>query len=322
MKTEFFVEELLVWYKKNARKGLPWRKNKITAYEVWVSEIMLQQTQVSRVIDYYQRFLLRFPDIFELAKVQWEDFFPYYQGLGYYGRGKNMLETAKVIVQKYNGDFPRKKEELLQLPGIGKYTAEAILSFAYNKDEIAFDTNVKKILGRFFLGSKFEQINEDFFREHIGGKKKILNAAIMDFSNGVCLRKPKCLECPLKNYCEYFVQGGKGESSFVEKKDIFHVRQAQIYLFLHENHKKYFGEKKGDFSPFLLPKEKNTREEIKKYFLEKYSLQISVRPPHKKLYIHKIPTLFVNAQIQTGKSQFFVFKKEDILSFVKKVTKR
>jgi len=321
MKTEFFVEEILTWYKKNGRKDLPWRKKGITAYEVWVSEIMLQQTQVARVIEYYKRFLVRFPDIFELAKTEWEEFFPYYAGLGYYTRGKNMLKTGKILVQKYNGIFPQKKEDLLQLPGIGKYTAEAILSFAYNKDEIAFDTNIKKVFGRFFFGSKFEQINEDEFREIIFGNKKKLNAGIMDFSNLVCTKKPKCEECPLRKFCEYTLQEGKGEKKGIGVSKSFPTKQAKAYVFLHENHKIYYGKTKGKYTPFVLPPEQNTREGIKQYFQKKYGLLLSVRPPHKKVYIQNKPTLFVNAQIQVGKSQFFEFKKEEVLAFIEKVTK-
>src|SRR3990167_9371691 len=162
----FFEKMLLDFYQKAGREHLPWRTlrkasprgagkaGKITAYEVWVAEVMLQQTQVSRVISYYKRFLKRFPTVQKLARVSWEKFLPCYQGLGYYTRGRNMLKTAKEIVNKYHGKFPRDKKLLEDLPGIGPYTAAAIMSFAYGDNHLAWDTNLKRVIGRFFFGTK------------------------------------------------------------------------------------------------------------------------------------------------------------------------
>src|SRR3989344_6364292 len=141
-KAGFFEEKLEDFFQKTGREHLPWRKKKITAYEVWVSEIMLQQTQVSRVIGYYTRFLKRFPNIGSLAKASWAAFLPYYDGLGYYARGRNMLKAAQVIAKEYAGTFPRDKKLLEKLPGIGPYTAAAIMSFAYGDEDLARDTNL------------------------------------------------------------------------------------------------------------------------------------------------------------------------------------
>jgi adenine-specific DNA glycosylase len=125
------AHEILNWYAKNAR-DLPWRKTE-DPYNIWVSEVMLQQTQVSRVIDYYARFLNKFPTVHHLAKAEWDDFLPVWRGLGFYSRGKNMLRTGKIVAEKYAGVFPQSKKELESLPGIGPYTASAILSFAHKK---------------------------------------------------------------------------------------------------------------------------------------------------------------------------------------------
>ena len=105
-RVEYFETQITDFFEKAGREHLPWRKKGVTAYEIWVSEVMLQQTQVSRVIGYYDRFLKRFPTVEVLAKASWEEFLPYYQGLGYYARGRNMLLTARAVVKEYGGIFP------------------------------------------------------------------------------------------------------------------------------------------------------------------------------------------------------------------------
>lgn len=306
----FFVKKLRQFYKQSGRR-LPWRKPGITAYEVWVSEIMLQQTQVSRVIDFYNRFLGRFPTIFDLARASWKQFLPHYRGLGYYRRGRNMLKTARMVVKQYGGVFPQDRTLLMQLPGIGEYSASAIMSFAYGKDYLAFDTNLKRVLGRFFYGSKDAKLNERFIKQQLRGNKHMLNSAIMDFANAVCTRTPHCDVCPLAPQCHYVKTSGKLEKITTTKRRAFPYQESRVFVWLHENHKKYFSFSKDKFSVFRLLPPINTREKIKEYFQNRYGLELSVRPPHKKIYIDKIPTLFVNAQILSGKPLFSVFSKED-----------
>lgn len=305
-----FETEILKWFTKNGRVLLPWRKKNITAYEVWVSEIMLQQTQVSRVIEYYKRFLERFPDVFELARASWEEFYPYYAGLGYYNRGRNMLSCAHILVEKYKGVFPKTKELLRDLPGIGEYTASAILSFAYNKNELAIDTNIKKVFGRYFEGSKDAKIDFETLKQNLASSKKELNAAVMDFSSSICIKIPRCGECPLQKYCEYYRSDGQKE--FMKKKEniTFPQKEAIVYLTIHKNHKEYYSLNKKEWKPFILSKHSNTREKIKEYFQKKYGLTLAVRPPHKKLYINQKPVIFVNAQILLGVHTFYIFDKK------------
>jgi A/G-specific adenine glycosylase len=309
---DFFEQEILEWFEKNNRKHLPWRRENSTAYEVWVSEVMLQQTQVVRVIEYYNRFLEKFPTIFDLAQSHWEEFYPYYAGLGYYNRGRNMLLCAQTVVEKYNGIFPKTKKELMNLPGIGEYTASAILSFGYKQNELAIDTNVKKVFGRYFLGSKDEKVNFEDVKKRLFAPKKQVNAAIMDFANSTCLKVPRCGECPLQKHCEYYETDGRQE--IVKKKDAksFPTKSAIVYLTLHKNHKEYYSTNKKNWRPFVLPEKYNTRDGVKSYFQKKYSLTLSVRPPHKKSYVHGKPVLFVNAQILLGNHTFYIFHKKDI----------
>lgn len=309
MRIRFFEKEILCWFRQHGRSHLPWRKPGITAYQVWVSEIMLQQTQVSRVIDYYTRFLERFPTVQDLSRATWEEFLPYYAGLGYYRRGQNMLLTARIIEEKYHGRFPNNKKELMALPGVGDYTARAILSFAYGDDHLAWDTNLQKVFGRYFFGNKQADFQRDKFETHIRSEKKQFNAAVMDFASTVCTTKPKCSQCPLKDLCEYALSEGLQEPMKKKKVTSFPAKDAQVYIFLHKEHKLYYSSVTGRYKPFVLPARSNTRAKIKTYFEEMYGLELAVRPPHKKVYIESIPTLFVNAQILLGDQKFEVFDK-------------
>ena len=335
-KIEFFEKHLLDFFKKAGREHLPWRrpfdraqgKGKITAYEVWVSEIMLQQTQVARVISYYENFLKRFPTIEALAQATWEEFLPYYEGLGYYARGRNMLKAAQMVVKEYDGKFPRDKKFLEDIPGIGPYTAAAIMSFAYGDDHLAWDTNLKRVIGRFFLGGKHLVTDESFWENKFQTSKKNLNAALMDFGSAICVARPKCEACSLRSRCAFYKDGGKREAFEKNKRGIKHHvsditkknskadwREAQVYVFLHENHKQYYSSVKKEYKPFVLPSGYNTRAGIKKYFKEKYSLDLSVRPPRKKSVIKRKPTLFVNAQILLGEPVFSVFPKKAVQEY-------
>ena len=316
-KVAYFEKSLADFFRKAGREHLPWRKKNITAYEVWVSEIMLQQTQVVRVIAYYTKFLERFPSVETLAQASWEEFLPYYEGLGYYTRGRNMLQTAQVVVHEYGGKFPRDTKLLQQLPGIGPYTAAAIMSFAFGDNHLAWDTNLKRVIGRYFLGGKHLIKDEGVWENIFHTKKKTLNAALMDLGSALCVARPKCGACVLQSKCTSYRERGKQEAAKrkQQEKGAAKTKQnwgnAEVYVFLHENHKKYFSAAKKSYQPFILPVGYNTRAGIKQYFQEEYGLTLSVRPPHQKLLIVKRPTLLVNAQILLGDPKFQVFSKND-----------
>ena len=296
------------FYRTHGR-DLPWRKKNITAYEVWVSEIMLQQTQVSRVVGYYEKFLKRFPNVVALSKSTWEEFLPYYQGLGYYRRGHNMLKLAKIIVEDFGGKFPETEAELTSLPGIGKYTARAILAFAYRQPVLACDTNMRRVLGRYLHGSKDAALDISDIEQKICTKKfdPQFSAAVMDFANAICLRTPKCHECSLQKTCRYARTHGKLEAVKKTARAPFPVKEATVRLWLHRDHKEYFSPNPDRFEAFELPKENNRRETIKEYFMKKYGLTIAVRPPHRKIFVDQKPVMHVNAQILLGDHQFGVF---------------
>ena len=314
MKYHFFEKEILKWYAKNGRAHLPWRKKNTTPYEVWVSEIMLQQTQVSRVIEYYKNFLQRFPNIFDLAAVTWEEFYPYYAGLGYYNRGRNMLRCAEVVVEKYKAKFPEEKSKLLELPGIGEYTASAILSFGYNKNELAIDTNVKKIFGRVLHGNRLAAVDFETVKKNLKANKKNFNAAVMDLASNICIKIPRCAECPLQKICKYYTTEGRKEINVKKQKNNFRASEARVILWLHKNHKEYYSTNKKIFKPFILSNKYNTREKIKEYFRKNYKLELAVRPPHKKFLLLGEPVMFVNAQVLVGKNLFYPFSRSEIKS--------
>lgn len=315
----FFESALLDFFKKAGREYLPWRREGVGAYEVWVSEVMLQQTQVSRVISYYEKFLERFPNVESLVSASWEEFLPYYAGLGYYARGRNMLSTAKMVVDQFGGEFPRDVRELDLLPGIGNYTARAISSFAYDENVLAWDTNLRRVVGRFFFGTKHTEFPElEKVGERFSFRAKDMNAALMDFGSALCLGKPKCGACPLAAKCRYRKENGKQEASIryrvssirngkgkdAAKTKKINWREARVEVTLHENHRKYFSSAKKSYRPFCLPTSHNTRSGIKIWFRERYGLEVSVRPPHKKVEIDGVLIIFVNAQILSGTHSF------------------
>ena len=148
MKDSDFSRRLLAWYGRHGRKDLPWQASR-DPFHIWVSEIMLQQTQVTTVIPYFERFIERFPDIASLAQAAQDEVLHHWTGLGYYARARNLHRAAGVVLEKHGGRFPREFEQVRQLPGIGASTAGAILAFAEGQRHAILDGNVKRVLARY-----------------------------------------------------------------------------------------------------------------------------------------------------------------------------
>ena len=208
------IRKLLLEHYDAHRRDLPWRENQ-DPYCVWVSEIMLQQTQVATVIPYYQRFLKTFPDIQSLADASIDRVLQHWQGLGYYARARNLHRAAQIIRDQHAGQFPRQMDQLISLPGIGRSTAGAILSLACGQGWPILDGNVKRVLARCFQvegwygqGKTMKtlwQITEQLTPAKQTGE---YNQAMMDLGAMVCLKsKPKCDACPLTPYCESYRHG-------------------------------------------------------------------------------------------------------------------
>ena len=222
--TGSFAERVLAWFDKHGRKHLPWQQD-VTPYKVWVSEIMLQQTQVTTVIPYFKRFMASFPTVHDLAKASQDDVLHHWTGLGYYARARNLHKAANTLVEKYNGEFPYSLEEVMDLPGIGRSTAGAILSLSRNMRFPILDGNVAE---------KNTPTNSE------GGRCANYTQVMMDLGAMICTRsKPKCDECPLQADCIAYAQGAqadypgkKPKKALPEKSTYMMVAQfnSQVYL--------------------------------------------------------------------------------------------
>lgn len=207
-----FSAKLIHWQKLHGRSNLPWQNTR-DPYAIWVSEIMLQQTQVTTVIPYYLRFLQRFPDIESVASSSVDEILALWSGLGYYSRGRNLYQAARLIARDQGGIFPRNFEVIQQLPGIGRSTAAAIAVFAYGEQRAILDGNVKRVFARCFgvdgypgerknellLWQKAEELLPESYE---GNQIEIYTQALMDLGATVCTRgQPKCMTCPLQQDC-------------------------------------------------------------------------------------------------------------------------
>jgi A/G-specific adenine glycosylase len=216
-------ESLVNWFLEQAR-DLPWRVNR-TPYAVWVSEVMLQQTQVAVVIPFFQRWMEAFPTVCDLANAPLEAVIKCWEGLGYYSRARNLHLGAKQIVEKHGGVIPNTKEALSEIKGLGPYTVGAILSFAFHQKEPCVDGNVKRVLARYF------QIEEDLSKSAVlkkiwnlnesilpDDKPWIVNEALIELGALICTKKPTCAKCPLRSSCKSRMNGMQEKIPFTSKK--------------------------------------------------------------------------------------------------------
>ncbi|WP_376792759.1 A/G-specific adenine glycosylase [Thermoflexus sp.] len=207
------VEALLRWYAAN-RRDLPWRRQR-DPYAIWVAEVMLQQTRVETAISYYERFLTRFPNVHELAAAPLEEVLKAWEGLGYYARARHLHRAARLLVEKYGGEFPQTFKEWRRLPGVGPYIAAAVLSIAFGQDLPAIDGNAIRVLAR--LAAMEEDPRRPAGRQRLqtlaeqllpSGRAGDFNQALMDLGATLCTPKaPRCSECPIQMFCAAFRQG-------------------------------------------------------------------------------------------------------------------
>lgn len=207
-----FSDQLLSWFDQHGRRDLPWQKN-VSPYSVWVSEIMLQQTQVSTVIDYYLRFIDQFPDVSTLAQAKLDNVLALWTGLGYYARARNLHKAAQTVHQDHNGIMPDTLDELMSLPGIGRSTAGAIMALAHHKRCSILDGNVKRVLARYDAVEGWparKEIERKLWAraDKLLPENRVANyiQAQMDLGATVCTRrKPSCQNCPLNTDCQAYL---------------------------------------------------------------------------------------------------------------------
>jgi A/G-specific adenine glycosylase len=236
-----FQKNLKAWYSVHHRK-LPWRQTQ-DPYDIWISEIMLQQTTVQAVIPYYASWMAHFPDILTLSKAPLQRVLKVWQGLGYYQRAKNLHQAAKIIMSTYNGQIPQDYDDLRGLPGFGPYTTAAVLSIAFDKPYLTIDANVRRILIRLLNLSRKATSSIDKELHHIFSpflpekQMGIFNQALMEMGSLVCRSKnPQCLLCPVLDFCEAY-ESGEQEVIPIPKKRSTKKIQAVIGII----------EKKGKF---------------------------------------------------------------------------
>ncbi len=240
-----FQQRLLEWFAQEQRP-LPWRR-KYLPYEVWISEVMLQQTQVAVVIPYFNRWMQTFPTIQPLAKASEQEVLKLWEGLGYYRRARFIHQSAKLIDEQFAGVFPERFEDILSLPGVGRYNAGAIASIAFGQDAPIVDGNVARVAARLMLWK--EPVNSPTLNKKLwslakdwipSGQARFFNQAIMELGATICLpKKPLCLTCPVRQFCLAYHQGmthllptPKTPKKSKEQQQIIGIIQSahQIYL--------------------------------------------------------------------------------------------
>jgi len=235
------TNKLIDWYRQHQR-DLPWRQTK-EPYKIWLSEIILQQTQVAQGLPYYNKFIRRFPTVYDLAKASEQEVLNLWQGLGYYSRARNLHFTAKDIVENYAGIFPKNYKDLLKLKGVGDYTAAAIATFCYNEPVAVLDGNVYRVLARLFgidtpinttegkkIFKKTAQNNLD--TQH----PAIYNQAVMEFGALHCTPvQPRCEACPLIQNCMAYQTGQVAHLPVKLKKIKVKKRYLNFYLIRYQN---------------------------------------------------------------------------------------
>ena len=320
-------KKILAWY-DNSKRILPWRVSKKSPKKLYyriLSEFMLQQTQVKTVIPYFNRFTKKFKTLQSLSKCKEKQILKLWEGLGYYRRARNLLASSKMLVKKYNSKLPNTIEEVKKLPGVGEYTANALIALIHNQPKIAIDGNVKRVFAR-LLNKKKEKIN---YEELIAlNKKKIFNTnrnadlveALMEFGALICKPKdPKCGVCCLKKSCKYFKSSKK---IITKEKKIIKEMNYDIFCYLNKNAQiALTKENKISFlKNFNLPEIKETKKISKNKswkFLNNYKNSISNLKLNINLYYK-----FSNKKPSNYNWYFLKNNKEFIPSFTKKILRK
>lgn len=286
MKKEQFHQRIVSWYAEHGRKHLPWQQNK-TPYKVWVSEIMLQQTQVATVIPYFEAFMARFPTITALADAEQDEVLHHWTGLGYYARARNLHKSAQIIAREYEGQFPIEFDKVLALPGIGRSTAGAVLSLSLGQHHPILDGNVKRVLARHgaiegWPGKK--QVEEQLWQltENLTPTDNIThyNQAMMDIGSSICTRsKPKCEQCPVAIDCKAQLMGRQTE--FPGKKPKKTIPEKQAYMLVIKDSDSVMMAKRpptGIWGGLWCFPQFATMSELKQ-FIEQQGMQLDIHEP-------------------------------------------
>lgn len=320
-----FQSTLLDWFDQHGRKNLPWQQNK-TPYRVWISEIMLQQTQVTTVIPYFERFISRFPDLLSLANANQDEVLHLWAGLGYYSRARNLHSAAKMLISEFQGRFPDTIDALIKLPGIGQSTAGAICAIAFQKKAVILDGNVKRVLTRLFAIKEWpgnKKVSDELWQiaAKLTPDKRVADytQAIMDLGATLCIRgQPHCSTCPFATKCMAKKQGIQKTIPAAKPQKTLPTRQTGFLIFQH--HQKILLQKRSGQGVWCglwsLPELSGdlSLEEIKLYcrqLLNVKATHIAIDPVFRhtfshfhlditpiKIKLHKIPTKIMDSEHQ------------------------
>ncbi|SEL30237.1 A/G-specific adenine glycosylase [Nitrosovibrio tenuis] len=296
-----FAEKMIRWQESYGRHHLPWQ-NIRDPYVIWVSEVMLQQTQVTTVIPYYLRFLQRFPDLNSLASASLDEVLAQWSGLGYYSRGRNLHRTAQLIVRDHQGIFPEKVEVICQLPGVGRSTAAAIAVFAYGARCAILDGNVKRILARCFgierypgerkiealLWQKAQELLPEQGEKDVNGGIEAYTQALMDLGATVCTRiKPKCAICPLQSDCTAFRNDAVGRLPAPKPRKPMPERETVLLMLMAQG--KILLEKRparGIWGGLWCLPEMPVSENAIEYCARHFGMEVQPLPPRIPSFVH------------------------------------
>jgi len=312
-----FSKLLLKWHERENDRQMPWKGEK-DAYKIWLSEIILQQTRVEQGLEYYHNFILNFPTVNDLAAADEKRVFKLWEGLGYYSRCRNLIASARLIVEEYDGIFPDNYEDILKLRGVGPYTASAIASFAFNLPHAVVDGNVYRVLARVFgideaidstTGRKnFHQLANELLDPKQPGK---YNQAIMDFGATVCKpAAPLCHHCTFQTYCKAYADNRVQQLPVKEKKIkqrgryfYFFVIQYGSKLALRERLGKDIWQHLHEFPLVELPQNAEVDKAIEEALNRKWVTENSIVKPDTTVYRQKlthqsITAVFINTKIK------------------------
>lgn len=283
-----FQHDLLVWYEENKR-DLPWRENN-NPYRVWVSEIMLQQTKVDTVIPYFNRFMEKYPTVYDLAEAEQQEVLKQWEGLGYYSRARNLQAAVREVVETYNGEIPDDPKVLSKLKGVGPYTKGAILSIAYNQPIPAVDGNVMRVFSRVLHIEEDIALNatKKKFESYVGEiiskeDPSSFNQAIMDLGATICTPKqPLCMFCPVMEHCSAYIEGIQ-ERLPVKKKAKKQKKKHFIALLIKNDHDEYLIEKRADSGLLaglwqfpMIPSDEIVEKDWVKWMKEMYDIDVEI----------------------------------------------
>lgn len=290
-----FQEQMLQWYDDNKR-DLPWRQTK-DPYKIWVSEVMLQQTQVNTVIPYFERFMRKFPTVYHLAEADEQTVLKKWEGLGYYSRARNLHEAAREVVATYGGQVPEEPKQLATLKGVGPYTKGAILSIAFNQPEPAVDGNVMRVYSRLLkieeditkyrVKKQFEETVRQTIPAH---NPRDFNQSIMELGALICTpREPMCLLCPVQQHCKAFAAGIERDLP-IKKKNKKQKVIPYVALLIQNDQGDFIIEQRpasgllANMWQFpMVPIEEIGRDHLENWLYGEYGLHISLKEERGKL---------------------------------------